>query len=388
MPAPSDAPGRSIRLALTPGEPAGIGPDLVIALNGSEQLRDLPLELIVVADPELLQTRAKLLNKQIQLQQFDPLGAATTHRETQMQILPVPLHRPSQPGILDPNTAAYVIKTLESALDGCIDGQFDGLVTGPVHKANLNAAGFPFSGHTEWLAQKLTERRTERIAAGLSEGLAEPHAEGLSDGLAKRSTERKAVASRAIKPVMMLVTEGLRVALATTHLPLRQVPQALSRELLLQVVRILHKDLGRWFAIAAPRILVCGLNPHAGEAGYLGSEEIEIITPALEQLRSEGINLTGPVPADTAFTPRYLEQIDVVLAMYHDQGLPVLKQMGFGASANITLGLPLLRTSVDHGTALDLAGKGIADPGSLLTAIRTACTMAQTAAPAKGTVIA
>lgn len=360
MPAPSDATGRSIRLALTPGEPAGIGPDLVIALNGSEQLRDLPLELIVVADPELLQSRAQLLNKQIQLRQFDPLGADTRPGETQMQILPVPLHRPCQPGIVDPNTAAYVIKTLESALDGCLDGQFDGLVTGPVHKANLNAAGFPFTGHTEWLAQKLTER--------------------LAEGLAKRPTERKAAASRAMKPVMMLVTEGLRVALATTHLPLRQVPQALSRELLLQVVRILHKDLGRWFGIAAPRILVCGLNPHAGEAGYLGGEEIEIITPALEHLRGEGIDLTGPVPADTAFTARHLEQIDVVLAMYHDQGLPVLKQMGFGASANITLGLPLLRTSVDHGTALDLAGKGVADPGSLLTAIRYACAMAQTAA--------
>lgn len=380
MPARSDAPGRSIRLALTPGEPAGIGPDLVIALNGSEQLRDLPLELVVVADPELLQARAQLLNKQIQLQQFDPLGAGTTPGGTQMQILPVPLHCPSQPGIVDPNTAAYVIKTLECALDGCLDGQFDGLVTGPVHKANLNAAGFPFSGHTEWLAQKLTER--------LAEGLAERIAEEPAERLAKGSTDRKAAASRAIKPVMMLVTEGLRVALATTHLPLRQVPQALSRELLLQVVRILHKDLGRWFGIAAPRILVCGLNPHAGEAGYLGGEEIEIITPALEQLRSEGIDLTGPVPADTAFTPRYLKQIDVILAMYHDQGLPVLKQMGFGASANITLGLPLLRTSVDHGTALDLAGKGVADPGSLLTAIRYACAMAQTAAPAKGTVIA
>jgi 4-hydroxythreonine-4-phosphate dehydrogenase len=181
---------------------------------------------------------------------------------------------------------------------------------------------------------------------------------------------------------MMLVTQGLRVALATTHLPLSQVCQTLNKELLLQVVRVLHRDLGRWFGISAPRILVCGLNPHAGEGGHLGGEEIETIIPALEQLRGEGIELTGPVPADTAFTPHHLGQTDVVLAMYHDQGLPVLKQMGFGASSNITLGLPVIRTSVDHGTALDLAGKGVADLGSLLTSIHYASAMAQHVADA------
>lgn len=340
---------RPIRLALTPGEPAGIGPDLTIALANSEQLRelrlDLPLDLIVVADPDLLQSRAQLLGQKLQLQPFDPVNPTPTGG--QLQILPVPMAFPSQPANVDQRNAAYVIRTLEIALDGCLDGQFDGLVTGPVHKAIINDAGFPFSGHTEWLADRI-DARIET--------------------------------SRPTKPVMMLVTEGLRVALATTHLPLSQVPQTLSRDLLLQVIRILHRDLGQRFGISAARILVCGLNPHAGEEGHLGLEEIEIITPVLEQLRSEGLDLIGPVPADTAFRPHHLEQVDAVLAMYHDQGLPVLKQMGFGASANITLGLPVIRTSVDHGTALDLAGKGTADLGSLLTAIRTAFTMAQTAA--------
>ncbi|HJN52628.1 MAG: 4-hydroxythreonine-4-phosphate dehydrogenase PdxA [Pseudomonadales bacterium] len=350
MPRGSDRPKRRIRLALTAGEPAGIGPDLVIALHGSEQLRDLPLELIVVADPDLLKSRAQLLDTEIQLPEFDPAGGASAAGGPRLQILPVPLQRASQPGSVDQENAVYVMKTLESALDGCLDGHFDAMVTGPVHKAILNAAGFPFTGHTEWFANRLADRLASKPGA----------------------------TTRPIKPVMMLVTKGLRVALATTHLPLSQIPQTLSRELLLQVVRILHSDLRRWFGISVPRILVCGLNPHAGEGGYLGREEIEIITPALQQLRGEGMNLTGPIPADTAFTPHQLEAADVVLAMYHDQGLPVLKQMAFGASANITLGLPLIRTSVDHGTALDLAGKGVADLGSLLTAIRYAFSMVQT----------
>ena len=356
----SDTTVRPIRLALTTGEPAGIGPDLVIALNSGEALRDLPLELIVVADPDLLRSRAQLLGQQIELQEFDPAGAGSPVIGSGPQILPVPLQCASRPGIVDQGNAAYVLKTLETALDGCLLGHFDAMVTGPVQKAILNAAGFPFSGHTEWLAERIAERLAERIAN-------------------KVATQLR-TADHSIKPVMMLVTEGLRVALATTHLPVSQVPGALSRDLLLQVVRILHHDLGRWFGISPPRILVCGLNPHAGEGGYLGREEIDTIIPALQQLRGEGMDVTGPVPADTAFTAHHLEQADVVLAMYHDQGLPVLKQMAFGVSANITLGLPLIRTSVDHGTALDLVGKGVANCSSLLTAIRYAHAMAQTGA--------
>ena len=356
MLSPSEAPGKPARLVLTPGEPAGIGPDLVVQLNCSEHLSDLQLELIVAADPDLLQARAQLLGKQFQLREFNP--ADTSPKCGQLQILPVSMDCPCQPGVVEPGNAAYVIKTLETALDGCLDGQFDGLVTGPVHKAVINDAGLPFTGHTEWFADRIDRHI----------GLAEVVTAG---------TERELT-----RPVMMLVTEGLRVALVTTHLPLSQVCQTLTSELLLQVIRVLHRDLGRWFGIRAPRILVCGLNPHAGEGGHLGEEEIETIIPALVQLRGEGIDLTGPVPADTAFTPHHLAQTDVVLAMYHDQGLPVLKQIGFGASSNITLGLPVIRTSVDHGTALDLAGKGVADLGSLLTAIRYASAMAQNEAEA------
>lgn len=239
------------------------------------------------------------------------------------------------PGKLNVNNASYILKTLDAAIDGCVSGQFTALVTGPVHKSIINDAGIAFSGHTEYLADKTN---TEKV-------------------------------------VMMLATEGLRVALATTHLPLKDVSAAITHEELMQVARILYRDMQVQFGIQTPRILVCGLNPHAGEGGHLGREEIETIEPVLQQLRTEGMDFVGPLPADTLFTPKYLNHADAVLAMYHDQGLPVLKYKGFGQAVNVTLGLPIIRTSVDHGTALDLAATGKADLGSLRTALSYAIAM-------------
>lgn len=316
------------RLALTPGEPAGIGPDLCIQLAQQSQA----LELIVIADPELLRQRAKALGLPLRLRDFDPAEPVRISAAGEMTVLPVKLATPAQPARLDPANADYVLECLRQAVDGCTDGRFDGMVTGPVHKGVINEAGIPFTGHTEFLAERST---TPRV-------------------------------------VMMLATEGLRVALATTHLPLAEVSAAITSPLLEEVIRILHHDLQQRFAIAAPRIMVCGLNPHAGEGGHLGREEIEIIAPLLERLRGEGMQLYGPLPADTLFTPRYLDEADAVLAMYHDQGLPVLKHKGFGRAVNVTLGLPFIRTSVDHGTALELAGSGKADIGSLEYAIQVA----------------
>ena len=244
---------------------------------------------------------------------------------------PIALRVPAQPGRLDPANAGYVAETLMAACDGCLMGHFDAMVTGPVHKGVINDAGLPFSGHTEFLA--------ERCGAD---------------------------------PVMMLVAPGLRVALATTHLPLSRVSLSITQDALTRVLRALDRDLRTRFGIARPRILVCGLNPHAGEAGHLGREEIEVIEPTLAALRAAGIDLTGPIPADTAFVPPMLAKADAVLAMYHDQGLPVLKHLGFGRAVNVTLGLPIIRTSVDHGTALDLAGTGLGDTGSLEAAIACA----------------
>jgi 4-hydroxythreonine-4-phosphate dehydrogenase len=241
-----------------------------------------------------------------------------------------------QPGRLTPRNAAYVLATLTAATRACLAGEFDALVTGPVNKASINEAGTPFTGHTEFIAE-------------------------LTGG----------------EPVMLLTAPGLRVALATTHLPLTEVSRAITMTGLRRTLRILHRDLVERFGIPDPRILVAGLNPHAGEAGHLGREEIDIIVPALEALRQEGLNLTGPLPADTLFLPPLLAEADAVLAMYHDQGLPVLKHLGFGRAVNITLGLPIIRTSVDHGTALDLAGSGRADPGSLLAAIDAAADLAR-----------
>lgn len=325
----------SVRLAVTPGEPAGIGPELLAQVA----VCDYPDELVAVADPELIGARAERLGLALALPLFDPSQPPAPHRAGRLAVLPVRLRRPAAPGELDPRNAAYVLDTLVAACDGCLAGRFDALVTGPVHKAVINAAGLPFTGHTEFLA--------ERCDAD---------------------------------PVMMLIAPGLRVALATTHLPLAAVSAAITPERLERVIRILDHDLRARFGIASPRVLVCGLNPHAGEGGHLGREEIEVIAPVLARLRAEGMDLTGPLPADTAFLPPRLAAADAVLAMYHDQGLPVLKHLGFGRAVNLTLGLPIIRTSVDHGTALDLAGTGQGDPGSLLAALDCAAEMARRSA--------
>lgn len=324
----------TVRLAVTPGEPAGIGPELLAQIA----CQDHPAELVAVADPELIAERAARLGLALGLSVFDPAEPARPHRAGRLPVLPVALRAPAVPGRLDPGNAAYVLDTLAGACDGCLAGTFDALVTGPVHKGVINAAGLAFTGHTELLA--------ERCGA---------------------------------YPVMMLATPGLRVALATTHLPLAQVSAAITPERIERVIRILDHDLRTRFGIVSPRVLVCGLNPHAGEGGHLGREEIEVIVPVLERLRTEGMDLTGPLPADTAFLPPRLAGVDAVLAMYHDQGLPVLKHLGFGQAVNITLGLPIIRTSVDHGTALDLAGTGQGDTGSLLAALACATEMARPA---------
>ena len=320
-----------LRLAITAGEPAGIGPDLCIQIARQGH----PQQLIVVADPELMHTRAEQLGLPLVLRPFDDRVPAQPTAPGELYIEPVTMATRAKPGQLDPGNARYVLQTLERAANGCLSGRFDALVTAPVHKGVINQAGIAFSGHTEFLEQ-LTG----------------------SD-----------------KVVMMLATEGLRVALATTHLPLAQVPGAITKPLLRQVLQVLIADLKTYFNAPTPRILVCGLNPHAGEGGYLGREEIDTITPVLEELRDAGADLIGPLPADTLFTEHNLAGADAVLAMYHDQGLPVLKYKGFGRAVNITLGMPIIRTSVDHGTALDLAATGKADAGSLHTAIDYASSM-------------
>jgi len=319
------------RLALTPGEPAGLGPDLCVRLAQQPQSQ----QLVAVADPQLLQQRAALLGLPLRLLPFDPALPLTPSAPGELLIDAVSLRAPVQCGQLNPANAAYVLETLEHAARGCLSGRFAALVTAPVHKGVINDAGIPFSGHTEFLQQ----------LCGVDE------------------------------VVMMLATAGLRVALVTTHLPLSAVPAAITRDRIERISRILDHDLRCRFGLPAPRILVCGLNPHAGEGGHLGREEIEVIEPALAGLRREGIDLVGPLPADTLFTPHTLQGADAVLAMYHDQGLPVLKHLGFGAAVNITLGMPMIRTSVDHGTALDLAGSGRGDLGSLQTAIACAAEM-------------
>ncbi len=324
-------PKQPLRIAITAGEPAGIGPDLCIQLAQQANTS----ELIVVADPLLLAQRARQLNLPLKLTEFNPDSEPAPQQAGHLTILPVALKAPASAGQLNSANASYVLDTLRLATEGCLSGMVAAWVTGPVHKGVINDAGFPFTGHTEYLAE-------------------------LADAA----------------PVMMLATTGLRVALVTTHLPLSAVSHAITQESLEKVIRILQQDLQRYFGIAQPHILVCGLNPHAGEGGHLGKEEIHIITPTLDRLRSEGMKLDGPLPADTLFTPKYLEQADAVLAMYHDQGLPVLKHLGFGRAVNITLGLPFIRTSVDHGTALDLAGTGRGSCGSLKVALETAVQMA------------
>ncbi len=318
-------------LLITPGEPAGIGPDITLALACETP----PAPWVAVADPELLARRAQRLGLEVRLLPWRP-GTAVTSGDGRLAYLRESLARPERPGRPDPANAPYVLRCLDRAVDLCRTGQAAGLVTGPVHKGVVNDAGIPFSGHTEYLAQRC--------------GAAEV--------------------------VMMLATDGLRVALATTHLPLAQVPAAITRERLQRQLTILHHDLIRRFHIPRPRILVCGLNPHAGEDGHLGHEERTHIEPALRQLRRQGLQLEGPLPADTLFTPQHLDGADAVFAMYHDQGLPVLKYKGFGRAINVTLGLPIVRTSVDHGTACALAGSGRADPNSLRLALATAAHMA------------
>lgn len=318
------------RIALTSGEPAGIGINLCVQLAHY----NLPYQLIVLADPELLVERAKLLNLPLIIETFNPQLEPTPQKAGYLTVLPVKLIEPVITGQLNIANSAYVLELLTIATQGCLSGLFDAMVTAPVHKAVINNAGFAFSGHTEFIAQ---------ITGG--------------------------------HPVMMLATEGLRVALVTTHLPLIEISQAITKQTLRTVIELLHHDLKTRFHCLNPKIIVCGLNPHAGEDGHLGREEIDTINPVLNELRARGLDLIGVLPADTVFTPKYLATADAVLAMYHDQGLPVLKYKGFGNAVNITLGLPIIRTSVDHGTALDLAGTGKADIGSLLYALQTALEM-------------
>lgn len=319
------------RVVITPGEPAGIGPELVAMLAQ----RDWPVELVVCADPQLLQARASLLNLPLTLLPFQPNASPRPQQKGSLTVLPVSLRAPSVAGQLEVENSHYVVETLARACDGCINGEFAALITGPVHKGIINDAGIPFTGHTEFFEER-----------------AHSH-----------------------KVVMMLATDTLRVALATTHLPLRAIADAITPELLREIITILHSDLQSKFGIPQPHILVCGLNPHAGEGGHMGTEEIDTLIPVLTEMRTKGMNLTGPLPADTLFQPKYLDHADAVLAMYHDQGLPVLKYQGFGRAVNITLGLPFIRTSVDHGTALELAGQGTADVGSFITALNLATSM-------------
>jgi 4-hydroxythreonine-4-phosphate dehydrogenase len=322
----------TLRIALTPGEPAGIGPDLSVQI--AQQA--LPLELVAIADPQLLQDRAKALDLPLKIRLFDANTPAQTCAAGELCVLPIELTSSCVAGRLDPANASYVLDTLRVAADGALAGRFQAMVTAPVQKSVINDAGIPFTGHTEFLARS--------TGAG--------------------------------KVVMMLACESMRVALATTHLPLAEVPAALTREGLTAVISILAQGLRQHFKTPRPTIGVLGLNPHAGESGHMGREEIETIIPVMQAMQSPELKLIGPLPADTAFNKDILGQCDAMLAMYHDQGLPVLKYAGFGQAVNITLGLPIIRTSVDHGTALDLAGTGRADLGSLRYAVACATEMA------------
>ena len=320
------------RIAITAGEPAGIGPDIV--LMAAQQAWEA--QLIVVADPALLQQRATALNLPIELRVVETGTAeAGPHQPGILNIAPIALAAPATPGKLDPLNAAYILQTLQQAADGCMNGDYHAMVTAPVQKSVINDAGIAFSGHTEFLAEVTGSEQV----------------------------------------VMMLATQDLRVALATTHLPLKAVPAAITAPLLLRTLTIVQSELQDRFGIPRPKIAVLGLNPHAGEGGHLGREEIDTIIPALQGLRADGMDLLGPLPADTAFNRKVLDTVDAVFAMYHDQGLPVLKYAGFGNAVNISLGLPIIRTSVDHGTALDLAATGQAEAGSLREAITQAINM-------------
>jgi len=319
------------KLLYTPGEPAGIGPDIWL-----QYLAGHPSSSLVgICDPALIYKRAEELNIRADINEC---AGTDDIVDKKINIIPVSMKSSCKAGTINPINSPYVIECLETATRLCIEGHASGLVTGPINKAAINDAGIAFTGHTEWLADR----------AGCKQ------------------------------VVMMLATDKLRVALVTTHLPLREVADSITKELLREIIVILERELRIRFDIEKPHILICGLNPHAGENGHLGTEEIDILIPVLEQMRQEKYSLEGPLPADTLFTARYLDQADAVLAMYHDQGLPVLKHTGFGSATNITLGLPFIRTSVDHGTALALAGTGLSDPGSLACSVRIARQMALT----------
>ncbi len=325
------------RIAVTAGEPAGIGPDLCLALAHEK----LPCDLVIIGSRALLTERARMLGLRVELRSYLPAGYAAPGPGTAaaLEVLDVPLGGPCVAGRLDPANARHVLAMLDRAVAGAAQGEFAAMVTAPVQKSVINDAGVPFTGHTEYLAARTNA----------------PH------------------------PVMLLAADTLKVALATTHLPLRAVSDAITPALLDTTLRILHEDVRRLWGVARPRIAVCGLNPHAGESGHLGTEDRDVIAPAVARARAAGLLADGPLPADTIFVPRALSNYDVVLAMYHDQGLPVLKHAGFGHAVNVTLGLPIVRTSVDHGTALDLAGTGRADAGSLLAAVKLAIDFAQRA---------
>lgn len=308
-------------IAYTVGEPAGVGVDILLTLAKTVDVSDL----CVLGDREAIMTRSEQLKINV------PMGLHIEH---------VALAKPNVCGVPSRENAQGVLNMLNVAVDGCLSKKYSAMVTGPLHKGIINEAGVPFSGHTEYLAER----------------------------------------TKATLPVMLLATESLRVALVTTHIPLRDVADAITQELICDICKVIHRDFQLKYGISSPKILICGLNPHAGEGGHLGREEIEVIEPALQKLRARGIDAVGPLPADTLFTPKYLADADVAVAMYHDQGLPVLKSHGFGKAANITLGLPIIRTSVDHGTAFDLAGSGKADVGSLLTAINVARQMVEATA--------
>jgi 4-hydroxythreonine-4-phosphate dehydrogenase len=320
------------RILITPGEPAGIGPDVVIQIAQQAWLA----EIVVVADKALMQARAEQLGIPLAFTLCDINATAEPHQPGQLKILPVSLNQTTVPGMLDPNSANYVLECLETATDLCLDHKASALVTGPIHKSNMNQTGQFFTGHTEFLAERCNTKEV----------------------------------------VMLFVVDQLKVALATIHIPLANVPAEITTEKLVTTLKILHQSLQTKFRISHPKILVCGLNPHAGENGHLGREEIDVITPAINQCRQANLDVTGPLPADTIFTAEHISSADAILAMYHDQALPVVKYIGFDRAVNMTLGLPIIRTSVDHGTALSLAGSGQANAGSLIAAIKLAIQLA------------
>ena len=319
------------RIMLTLGEPAGIGSDIILKIA---QL-PWPAELVVIGDPNLLRARAQELQLPIELNQIDSSDLTPIthlHQPGQLKIIPIELAAPCRTGKLNSQNAAFVIHCLELATDYCLQKKAHALVTGPIHKAIVNTAGISFSGHTEFLEKRCNAKKT----------------------------------------IMLFIVDTIKVALATTHIPLAEVPQKITVAYLTETIRLLNTELKKYFGYTQPHILVSGLNPHAGEEGYLGREEIEIISPAITLLRAEKIHITGPLPADTIFTEKHLQSADAIFGMYHDQALPVIKYMGFDRAVNMTLGLPIIRTSVDHGTALDIAGTGLANAGSLSAAIQLA----------------